>query len=151
MPSDLTVRSCSYDSLTDSEIVRLEGGTYFGRPLLGSPGDLVAHVRRAGSLRFFAAIHVLFAHFDRAPPILKVDVGTGSAVFSTFAGGAYWAVSAFFVMAGFVLVYSYAGRAFDTRSFWYRRFARLYPLFLLSLVVLAPLFFVLGIGHTGGW
>lgn len=59
LPTDLALRTCFYDDLTDSEIVRLEGGTYLdGRPMAGAPGDLVAHVRRAGALGFFAAGYV---------------------------------------------------------------------------------------------
>jgi peptidoglycan/LPS O-acetylase OafA/YrhL len=111
------------------------------RPLLGG----------LTSIRFLAALHVLFAHFDRAPPILKVDIGPSSAAFSTFASGAYWAVSAFFVLSGFVLVYSYADRPLAERAarreFWYGRFARLYPAYAVSLVVLAPQFFLFRIGH----
>lgn len=59
LPADLALRTCFYDDLTDSEIVRLEGGTYLsGRPMAGAPGDLVAHVRRTGALGFFAAGYV---------------------------------------------------------------------------------------------
>ena len=68
------------------------------------------------SVRFLAALHVLCAHFERAPPILKVDVGPPSSAFSTFASGAYWAVSTFFVLSGFVLVYAYGGRPLDQGS-----------------------------------
>lgn len=56
MPDDLTMRACHYDDVTDSEVVRLSGGTYDGRRLLvsgGATNDLVAHVTRSGMLRFF--------------------------------------------------------------------------------------------------
>src|SRR6185436_10319089 len=46
-------RACSYDSLTDAEIVRLHGGTYDGRSLLGADNDLVIHVTRSGNIRFW--------------------------------------------------------------------------------------------------
>lgn len=54
MPGDMTVRACSYDALTDAEIVRMHGGTYGGRRLLGLDNDIVAHVTRSGTLRFYA-------------------------------------------------------------------------------------------------
>jgi peptidoglycan/LPS O-acetylase OafA/YrhL len=41
-----------------------------------------------------------------------------------------------------VLVYTYAGRPFELGAFWRARLARLYPVYLLSLLFTAPLFFL---------
>lgn len=53
IPTDMTMRACHYDDLTDAEIVRIHGGTYDGRTIVGAPNDLVVHVGRAGTIRYF--------------------------------------------------------------------------------------------------
>lgn len=58
VPADLEVRVCSYDALTDAEILRLHRGTYGGRGLSGVGNDLLAHVTRSGTLRFFAGTYL---------------------------------------------------------------------------------------------
>ena len=53
------------------------------------------------------------------------------------------AVSLFFVLSGFILAYVYAPRsvagATGRRRFWWARFARVYPLYALSVIVAAPI------------
>lgn len=58
LPADLTARACSYDDLTDAEIIRLSGGTYDGRALIASPNDLLVHVKRTGAVTFWAGGYV---------------------------------------------------------------------------------------------
>jgi peptidoglycan/LPS O-acetylase OafA/YrhL len=88
------------------------------------------------SARFFAAFHVLLFHswamkgLDWAPGWLQ-----------RFASVGYVAVSLFFILSGFVLVYTYAGKKIDLRQFWRARLARLYPVYLLSLAITGPFFF----------
>lgn len=54
MPTDMVVRACEYDALTDAEIVRMNRGTYDGRPLIGGAGnDIVAHVNRSAKLTYY--------------------------------------------------------------------------------------------------
>jgi peptidoglycan/LPS O-acetylase OafA/YrhL len=87
------------------------------------------------SARFFAAFHVLLFHcwvmkgFIWAPAWWRRVASTG-----------YVAVTFFFVLSGFILVYSYAGRTFDLRQFWKARIAHLYPVYLLSLLFAGPFF-----------
>jgi peptidoglycan/LPS O-acetylase OafA/YrhL len=53
------------------------------------------------------------------------------------------AVSFFFILSGFILTYTYADRAkgpVPVRSFYVARFARVYPVYALGLLVSAPLF-----------
>lgn len=54
-------------------------------------------------------------------------------------GAGYLAVSFFFVLSGFVLAHHYAGHDFGSwdarRTFWIRRFARIYPLYVASLAI----------------
>jgi peptidoglycan/LPS O-acetylase OafA/YrhL len=97
-------------------------------------------------LRFVAAAHVLVYHafftFDRrasraiASPIAKSVIEHG-----------YVGVNLFFVLSGFVLGLAYVdargsfvGRV---RDFWRARFARIYPLHVIGLLLALPLF-VLG-------
>src|SRR5262245_13542608 len=104
-----------------------------------------AHVRAAGrdevpaltGLRFLAAFSVLIAH----------AVSTILASYETPLGAVYWlrqasgfGMTLFFVLSGFVIHYNYAGLITGERrggvgAYLWARFARLYPLFLLILLV----------------
>jgi peptidoglycan/LPS O-acetylase OafA/YrhL len=81
-------------------------------------------------LRCFAALNIVFFHFsnpDWFGPLSPV-VNAG-----------YLSVSFFIMLSGFVLAYNYAGRAregkLDKVRFWKARLTRLYPVYLLSLVI----------------
>jgi peptidoglycan/LPS O-acetylase OafA/YrhL len=81
-------------------------------------------------LRCFAALNIVFFHFsnpDWFGPLSHV-VNAG-----------YLSVSFFIMLSGFVLAYNYAGRAregkLDKVRFWKARLTRLYPVYLLSLVI----------------
>jgi peptidoglycan/LPS O-acetylase OafA/YrhL len=81
-------------------------------------------------LRTFAAINIVFFHFSNpnwfGPLAPVVNAG-------------YASVSFFILLSGFVLAYNYAGRArdgaLDKARFWEARFTRLYPIYLLSLLL----------------
>ncbi|MBZ5544495.1 MAG: acyltransferase [Acidobacteriia bacterium] len=88
------------------------------------------------SARFFAAFYVLLFHMVAMRGLMWAPRW-----WQTFAGAGFVAVTFFFVLSGFILVYTYAGKSFDLRRFWRARLARLYPVYLLSLLVSAPLFF----------
>jgi peptidoglycan/LPS O-acetylase OafA/YrhL len=49
----------------------------------------------------------------------------------------YVGVNWFFVLSGFILAYSYAGRALELGSFWRARWARVYPAYFVSLCLTA--------------
>jgi peptidoglycan/LPS O-acetylase OafA/YrhL len=81
-------------------------------------------------LRCFAAVNIVLFHFSNphwfgflAPVI---DAG-------------YVSVSYFILLSGFVLTYNYSGRArageLDRARFWKARFTRIYPIYLLSLLL----------------
>jgi peptidoglycan/LPS O-acetylase OafA/YrhL len=88
------------------------------------------------SARYFAALHVVLFHTWAMKGLTRAP-----AWFQQFASVGYVAVSFFFVLSGFVLVYTYGGKEFDLRRFWRARLARLYPAYLLSLLLAAPFFF----------
>jgi peptidoglycan/LPS O-acetylase OafA/YrhL len=81
-------------------------------------------------LRCFAALNIVFFHFsnpDWFGPLAPV-VNAG-----------YISVSFFIMLSGFVLAYNYAGRAQEGKlgkvRFWNARLTRLYPVYLLSLII----------------
>ena len=81
-------------------------------------------------LRCFAAINIVLFHFSNPQWFgwLAPVVNAG-----------YASVSFFILLSGFVLAYNYAGRAregkLDRVRFWKARFTRLYPIYLLSLLL----------------
>lgn len=87
------------------------------------------------SLRFFAAFHVVIFHFQ------AMQIFIGPAWFKKLSSIGYVGVSFFFVLSGFILVYTYAGQPIILKSFWRARFARIYPAYAFSLLVTAPFFF----------
>ena len=88
-------------------------------------------------LRFLAAAHVLFFHAGLAGlPGVPVWI-------KNVAAHADLSVSLFFVLSGFILTYNYfdpvRGCRTSDREFWVARFARVYPVYLLGLVLAIPL------------
>ena len=82
------------------------------------------------SLRFFAAMHVALFHLVRPFSLW----GPLAPVMSA----GYVGVSFFFILSGFILTYSHAaeyerGKG-NATTFWVARFARIYPLYLLSML-----------------
>jgi len=81
-------------------------------------------------LRCFAAFDIVLFHFSNPKSFgfLAPVVNAG-----------YVAVSLFFLLSGFVLTYNYAGQAragtLSHVRFWKARFTRLYPVYLLSLLL----------------
>jgi peptidoglycan/LPS O-acetylase OafA/YrhL len=97
-----------------------------------------ANLATLTSLRFFAALWVVLYHFlDQLPEWiadLLVPLHFGPR-----------AVDFFFILSGFILAHVYqpsieAGR-FSLRSFYVKRFARLYPVHLAMLALVIGLFF----------
>jgi peptidoglycan/LPS O-acetylase OafA/YrhL len=92
------------------------------------------------SLRFFAAFHVLLFHTQAMGAVF------GPAWFRQLSSIGYVGVSFFFVLSGFILVYTYAGRPMNARNFWRARFARVYPAYAFALLLSLP-FFIWGALH----
>lgn len=104
-----------------------------------------ARLNALTGLRCFAALNIVFFHFSNPKwfgPLAPV-VNAG-----------YASVSFFILLSGFVLAYNYAGKAragkLNKVRFWEARFTRLYPIYLLSLLLawqVAPLEYS---AHTHG-
>jgi peptidoglycan/LPS O-acetylase OafA/YrhL len=90
-------------------------------------------------LRFFAAMGVAGYHFYCAP-----CVPNAPAFLDKLLQAGFTTVSLFFVLSGFILAYNYLGErggfVGTVRDFYRARFARIYPIYLLALVVDLPLF-----------
>lgn len=94
------------------------------------------------SLRFFAALDVLFYH--RAPTL---EPG----FLRNLTASGYDAVSFFFILSGFVLLYAYGAPAASVGittsrgAFWWARVVRIMPAYLLGLLIASPLFVYSGL------
>ncbi|WP_153797699.1 acyltransferase family protein [Foetidibacter luteolus] len=90
------------------------------------------------SLRFFFALlvflhHIRFVHFS----------GVSGVIFGHVASEGFIGVGFFFILSGFVLSLNYmdgiTGKKITARQFWIARFARIYPLHLLTLLIALPM------------
>jgi peptidoglycan/LPS O-acetylase OafA/YrhL len=93
-------------------------------------------LRALTTLRFFAALHVVLFHMR----VIGILSG-GPWWYQNFASIGYIGVNFFFVLSGFILVYTYAGPPLNVGRFWRARFARIYPAYVVSLLASAPFFF----------
>lgn len=102
-------------------------------PILPYPAD----IRPLTSLRFFAAVVVIFTH-------LKYFIPFSLEPYTRFEG--YLAVDFFFILSGFILTHAYidsrAAGTFQNFDFWRKRLARLYPVHAVTLILMA------GVGLT---
>lgn len=87
------------------------------------------HLAALDGLRFLAAMHIVVFHTMHVAWLRPVTWGSTS-------------TSLFFILSGFVLAYAYTadegGLRVPARVFWRRRFARLYPLAVLTQLAVIP-------------
>ncbi len=89
-----------------------------------------ARLNALTGLRCFAALNIVFFHFSNPQwfGLLAPVVNAG-----------YVSVSYFILLSGYVLGYNYHARArageLDLKRFWKARFSRIYPIYLLSLLL----------------
>jgi len=111
-------------------------------------GASVEQLDALTSLRFFAALHVLIFHYQLMFFYNYHRVLPPEGVWLGFSG-----VTFFFVLSGFILAHNYASMQFDStslRAYAFARFARLYPVYLLSLLVALP-FLLRALGAQPVW
>ena len=110
-----------------------KAGALVAPKLSGSGASKLANLT---SLRFFAAMWVVLLHF--APGHVK----NWPSPVREFVGHGQNGVTLFFVLSGFILGYVYlpavAEGRLDKVGFWRARFARVYPLYLFSLLIAVP-------------
>src|ERR1035437_982751 len=85
-------------------------------------------LRALTSLRFFAAMYVVLFHESHNPGHIVLFP-----LAARFVASGFTAVTLFFVLSGFILAYNY-DRIRSRREFWISRFARIYPVYFLSLL-----------------
>jgi peptidoglycan/LPS O-acetylase OafA/YrhL len=99
------------------------------------------HLPALTGLRFLLAIWVIVHHLSGRGQMLEPAALALPAPLYAFVRGGYLAVTTFFVLSGFVLYRSYAATEWSTRNllrYGAGRIARVYPVYLLSLAVVAP-------------
>ena len=92
------------------------------------------------SVRFFAALVVILYHYNEEfTPYLPKFL-------ANFVEHGYIGVSFFFILSGFILAANYYDRLLDKTvskgEFWWARFSRIYPLYILSILVVTPRLFI---------
>ncbi|MGD0444029.1 MAG: acyltransferase [Edaphobacter sp.] len=82
-------------------------------------------------IRTLLAIFIILFHFT--PPHLGL--------LYPFIDNGYVFVGVFFLISGYILTYNYAdrGKSLSKREFWLARFSRLYPVYLLVLLLSIPM------------
>lgn len=105
-----------------------------------SGGDGVQRIHTLDGLRGWLALYVAVYHL--AAPL--TGPGAALAPIKPWLSGAWWTVDMFFVMSGFVMMHVYR-QVFAQRieagacwGFMKARFARLYPVHLLALLLMLP-------------
>ncbi|HEX4053321.1 MAG TPA: acyltransferase [Tepidisphaeraceae bacterium] len=111
-------------------------------------------------MRIIAAIHVVLFHYGlglvhqstdqyiaatrhSAAPLHWTAYILGHGITNIIAAGS-WSVSLFFILSGFILFYNYGDdreNSLDAKKFWIARFARIYPVYLVGILVMAPFLF----------
>jgi len=100
-----------------------------------------AHLPALTGLRFFLALWVILHHLTGRGQMLESAVLALPEPLYALIRGGYLAVTTFFVLSGFVLSRSYSRTRWDRRGlirYFAGRIARVYPVYLLSLAVVAP-------------
>lgn len=90
------------------------------------------------SFRFFAAMGVVIHHFFGSGG--GIPAGSRLDLLSIYGN---LGVPFFFMLSGYILTHSYASTlekaaSLDNKQFWWKRLARIYPLFLLCLLIDIP-------------
>ncbi|MBS1239668.1 MAG: Acyltransferase 3 [Proteobacteria bacterium] len=112
------------------------------RQVAGAPYlSLIDGVRgiAALSVLFYHYVHFFMAGADRKKVPGYAELFPGREVLWPAYDFGNYAVQIFWLISGFVFAHVYYGHSASTRSFFVNRFARLYPLHLLTLLVVALL------------
>ena len=121
------------------------------RPWQRVPGESLSAAPRAKTrqdyfpaltgLRFALALWVMLHHITGKGMMLEQWAKALSGPAASLVRGGYLAVQTFFILSGFVLASSYAKASWKRNDLWNyaaARFARIYPVYLVSLAVVAP-------------
>ena len=90
------------------------------------------------SLRFFAALAVVFYHSGAG---FAANSRIAPTIVENILNNGWLGVPFFFILSGFILTYAHADMHFDRaqlRRFFAARFSRLYPVYILALLICIP-------------
>jgi peptidoglycan/LPS O-acetylase OafA/YrhL len=110
------------------------------RPNAARPGVDSQYLPALTGLRFLLGMWVIMHHLTSKGMLLDWWNHTLPFAMQSIFEGGYLAVQTFFLLSGFVLAQSYAATQWNKRSltkFAMARFARIYPAYLLSLVLIS--------------
>lgn len=93
------------------------------------------------SLRFFAAFYVVVYHMGSYTRFHWLALATRAG---------YTGVDFFFILSGFILAYNYP-KISSLKRFYVARFARIYPMYFVALVIALPLFYLHADRHELMW
>lgn len=97
------------------------------------------HLKSLTSIRFLAAFHVVLYH---QAIFLDPLVPDSLSFLRNYLHTGYVGVNLFFVLSGFILAYTYLEPdrlpSVERRKFWVARIARIYPLYLVAMILVAP-------------
>lgn len=103
-----------------------------------TPTGRTARLDSLTGMRWWAAFAVFCCHLIDLAPV----PGSGVLAFG------YLGVAFFFVLSGFVLTWSWSPTV-GARRFWWRRFARIYPVYVATILLALPVFY--GPGDPAHW
>lgn len=86
-------------------------------------------------LRFVAAFYVFLFHIQIRTPFVENEFAI--AFLSQGAVG----MTIFFMLSGYILTHRYTGKHFSDRDFVVSRFARIYPVYIVSFVLAVPMLY----------
>jgi peptidoglycan/LPS O-acetylase OafA/YrhL len=92
-------------------------------------------------LRFFLAVWVILQHITSPGGMLEAQTASLPAALRSLVLSGYQAVTTFFVLSGFVLMRNYESSEWtrsNLRRYAVARFARIYPIYALSLIAVTP-------------
>lgn len=97
-------------------------------------GDDRSEIKPLTSLRGIAALWVLFHH------ITEIEGSKASIKFDSFflkiVDSGWFGVDIFFILSGHILTRTYFYRKETLKNFYIRRFARIYPLYIISIILI---------------
>ena len=96
--------------------------------------------------RFIAAFCVIAYHYGKAA------VPFNEGILNTFIQNGGFAVSYFFALSGFIMMYAYyqTDKKLIAKEFWIARFARIYPVYFLSFLFVLLAMFILNASKPKG-
>jgi peptidoglycan/LPS O-acetylase OafA/YrhL len=114
---------------------------------------ITRHLPALTGLRFFLALWVIFTHLIGTGHVYEPIVLLLPGPLRDLVRRGYQAVPTFFVLSGFVLARTYGAtewNGLNFRKYLLGRFARVYPVYLLSLLIVLP-FIVKAQDQPKGW